>query len=396
MKWSYVRTTGFANMETKLRLLLIVGSLLLSARARVAPAQSEGDHRPRRIGVSVPDAETSPHASEQQVDAEPIILGLDPSLHVANSATCPRPRWHPAMAFDSIRGKAVLFGGLDTAGSPLADTWEFAGGKWLEQTGADHPSRRFGHVMAFDQAAKAMVLFGGSAGDEVLSDTWLWNGKKWSRFRGECPPPRTGAQLAYDSGRKRIVLFGGTDFDRHVVFGDTWEWDGRRWRRKATEGPPSRFYAAMDYDSVRRQVILFGGNKANDVSSSEKWSAGRLGDTWSWDGNRWHQLSADGPGPRDHHAVSYDKVAGAVILFGGFDGRYLDDTWRFTDHWQRLTTQEAPPARGGRPALFFDDARKRLAIFGGGTGAGAELTPRAFNDLSYLSSSGWEPGAICQ
>ncbi len=141
---------------------------------------------------------------------------------------------------------------------------------------------------------------------------------------------------------------------------------------------------------------LFGGNKANDVSSSEKWSAGRLGDTWSWDGNRWHQLSADGPGPRDHHAMSYDKVTGAAILFGGFDGRYLDDTWKFTNHWQRLTTQEAPPARSGRPALFFDDARKRLTIFGGGTGAGTELPPRTFNDLWYLSSSGWEPGAICQ
>jgi hypothetical protein len=363
-----------ANISTKQVSLLVIVPLLLTAMAQVALAGSD-----RLVGPL-------PNMMEPSVADKP----------EAGSSNCPRPRWHPAMAFDSIRREAVLFGGLDTDGNPLGDSWEFNGSYWHEQTSTNHPSPRFGHVMAFNEATRVVLLFGGTAGDKTSGETWLFDEHKWSRFQGDGPSPRTGAQLAYDSRRRRIVLFGGVDFDRHVVFGDTWEWDGRRWRRMATEGPPGRFYGAMAYAPLKRQIVLFGGNMATDVSSSEKWSAGRLGDTWCWNGRRWRQLSGDAPGSRDHHTMAYDNVAEAVTLFAGFDGHYLDDTWKFTDHWQRLATSKAPPARGGRPAMFFDTARRRLTVFGGGTGAGTELSPRAFNDLWYLSGSGWKQVGRCE
>ena len=124
-------------------------------------------------------------------------------------------------------------------------------------------------------------LFGGETAGVTSGETWLFRQGKWQLFRGEGPPPRTGAQLAYDSHRYRIVLFGGVDFNRHVVFDDTWEWNGQRWLRAASTGPPGRFYGAMAYDARRQQVILYGGNRATDVSGPKKWSAGLLRDTWS-------------------------------------------------------------------------------------------------------------------
>ncbi len=299
------------------------------------------------------------------------------------------------MAFDSALGEAVLFGGLGESGNPLGDTWKLDSLHWYKQKSSDHPSPRFGHAMSFDSTARVVLLFGGETAGKTSGETWLFRQGKWSLFRGEGTPPRAGAQLAYDSHRQHIVLFGGVDFNRHVVFDDTWEWNGQRWLRAASAGPPGRFYGAMAYDARRQQVILYGGNRATDVSGPEKWSAGRLGDTWSWTGRKWRAIDDRGPSHRDHHAMAYDPTAKAVILFGGFDGHYLDDTWKFADAWQRLPLSRAPPPRGGRPALFLDDIRQQLLMFGGGTGAGTNLASRPYNDLWSFSSSGWEAEGSC-
>jgi hypothetical protein len=52
----------------------------------------------------------------------------------------PSPRNHSAMAYDALRGRAVLFGGHDGE-FVFGDTWEFDGKTW-RQVGRAVPQRR--------------------------------------------------------------------------------------------------------------------------------------------------------------------------------------------------------------------------------------------------------------
>ena len=64
------------------------------------------------------------------------------------------------MAYDSQRGRVVLFGGYGDSGG-LADTWEWDGSTWVERTPATSPPARSGHAMAYDSQRGRVVLFGG-------------------------------------------------------------------------------------------------------------------------------------------------------------------------------------------------------------------------------------------
>ena len=75
------------------------------------------------------------------------------------------------------------------------------------------PGPRWGHAMAYDEARDRVVVFGGQRDRETaLHDTWLWDGRQWSRIAGPAPAPRSYASMAYDRRRARIVLYGGREY----------------------------------------------------------------------------------------------------------------------------------------------------------------------------------------
>jgi len=71
------------------------------------------------------------------------------------------------MAFDSLRGRVVLFGGWN--GIELGDTWEWDGGTWQQRSTPTAPAARGGAGMAYDPFRGRAVLFGGTTG---ATDTW--------------------------------------------------------------------------------------------------------------------------------------------------------------------------------------------------------------------------------
>jgi hypothetical protein len=111
--------------------------------------------------------------------------------------------------------RVVLFGGDNGAGA-VGDTWEWHGNlsQWLQvQQTAQHPEARSDHAMSGDDRRQRVVLFGGLDSDESpLADTWEWDGSTWTQLmtRGE-PDRRSGHAMAYDADRRRVVLFGGID-----------------------------------------------------------------------------------------------------------------------------------------------------------------------------------------
>src|SRR5690349_1996970 len=91
--------------------------------------------------------------------------------------------------------------------------------------GAQAPAPRDYHAMAYDSIRGVTVLFGGTGGSS-LGDTWEWDGFSWALRSMTGPAPRAQHAMAFDSSRGRVVLFGGIG---NSTYGDTWEWDGATW-----------------------------------------------------------------------------------------------------------------------------------------------------------------------
>ena len=120
-----------------------------------------------------------------------------------------------AMAYDSGRGRVVLFGGYRYPPYPYpGDTWEWDGSTWIQKTPPTSPPARTLHAMAYDSVRGRLVLFGGldySTGAR-RGDTWEWDGTTWiNRTPATNPSARSGHAMVYDSARGRVVLFGGYD-----------------------------------------------------------------------------------------------------------------------------------------------------------------------------------------
>jgi hypothetical protein len=189
------------------------------------------------------------------------------------ASTGPPARYGHAMAYDSAHGKTVLFGGnAGTAGNPtyLGDTWTWDGASWT-QVASTGPPARYNAAMAYDSARGKTVLFGGNAGPAsapvYLGDTWGWDGTSWMQIAPAGPAPRALHAMAYDSARGETVLFGGDSLGG--VLGDTWMWEGTgSWTQVASTGPPGRYGHAMVYDSARGRTVLFGGTAVDNFSDT--------------------------------------------------------------------------------------------------------------------------------
>jgi hypothetical protein len=81
-------------------------------------------------------------------------------------------------AFDELRGRVVEFGGYSGPPASLVfsrETWEWDGSTWTSGplTG---PSARRWPAMAWDGVNQRTLLFGGEDSSGTLGDTWLWGG----------------------------------------------------------------------------------------------------------------------------------------------------------------------------------------------------------------------------
>ena len=249
-------------------------------------------------------------------------------------AASPPVRRAHAMAFDSTRNVVVLFGGEDD--DYFADTWEWNGTTWTDVSpagtaGVDFPSARGDHAMAFDAARGVTVLFGGDTAAGSSSETWEWNGTAWSNRSpagtpgADFPTARHNHAIAYDSMRERVTLFGG---HTGAAAADTWEWNGATWTdvtpsgTAGTDFPAGRRRHIAVYDAARGRLVVFGGDDG----------AMRFADTWEWTGSAWNRVqTAATPTARGFHAAAYDAGRDKIVLFGGYPGgsSYSDETWEY-------------------------------------------------------------------
>lgn len=274
----------------------------------------------------------------------------------------PSPRSDLAMVADARRGVVVLSGGWNGR-ADLADTWVWDGTAWRDVTPPASANRgpHSSHRMVFDGARGVVVSFGGWNAGRPDDATWTWDGAGWTRLAPAIrPSARASHAMAYDVARDRVVLFGG--YDGAGGLGDTWEFDGTTWlRRSPSTSPSPRFSAAMVFDPVCGRCLLFGGRTAS----------GRSDELWEWDGSGdWRLLQTSvAPSARSTPAFAYDAARDRFVVFGGFDGRWLNDTWEWNGvAWERRAPTASPTGRGFA-ALAFDAPREQVVLFGGDGGS---------------------------
>jgi hypothetical protein len=270
----------------------------------------------------------------------------------------PSARSGASMAFDSINGRIILFGGIDNTGL-LHETWSYDAktNTWEKLNLSNHPSAREEAVMAYDPTVGKMILFGGRGNGGALNDTWAFDVRvkdgKWEELKpNSAPSARSQAVMAFDSNLQKLILFGGTG--GLLTFNDTWAFDAanNNWlERQPSISPPGRFAATMAFDPISKRVILFGGtNSIEDFS-----------DTWGYIGNfnRWEKLNPPtSPPARESATMDYDSVIGRMILFGGFNAPTLTD---LNDTWA-LLIGTAPKITSANTTSFIVGVQSSFAV----------------------------------
>jgi hypothetical protein len=279
-----------------------------------------------------------------------------------NPPTAPVARGYPALAYDSAHGEVVLFGGsyYEASYNYFYDTWTYnlTSDKWTNMNPPIAPPAGYQPAMVYDNIHDKVVLFNGEPG----AWTYDLSTNNWTNMNPPtAPSTRSGHAMAYDSGHDKVVLFGGK---YSSDLGDTWTYDLRmnNWTNMAPSTAPSaRSYHAMAYDSAHGEVVLFGG--MSGINS--------LNDTWTYNlsSNNWTNMKPpNAPSVRSSHAMAYDSARNEVVLFGGFEWSYgLADTWTYNltaNNWTKIDTSTTPPARYGN-AMVYDSSYGETVVFGG-------------------------------
>ncbi|MCI4319258.1 MAG: PKD domain-containing protein [Thermoplasmata archaeon] len=124
--------------------------------------------------------------------------------------------------------------------------------------------------------------------------------------------------------------------------------------------PPYRSYGrSFAFDPVDNYLLMFGG-----------YVGSYLADTWAFHAGKWTQLHPHtSPPGRDHSTLAWDPIDGYLVLFGGSNsGGDLSDTWTFLHgNWTELAPTSHPSARWAS-SMAWDSADQEILLFGGCAG----------------------------
>lgn len=272
-----------------------------------------------------------------------------------------------SLAYDKTQRLAVLFGGW-TGSAWLGDTWEWDGTVWTQRFPATSPTPRDSAMFTYDGLPGHLLLFGGvdTSGIEV-SDTWDYDtvNKTWTRLApAASPAPRQHSGITYDELTGKVFLFAGAPQR------DVWEWDRaqRTWTLVNTPTGPSTIAPVLIYHAARHRTLAFDQYPRQRV--------------YEWDrvGSAWQDVSVlPAPAARDVPAFAYDRARERGVLFGGEGatlGQTLDDTWEvFTANAAGYTNfatpcgTNGPRLQGGIMLPWLGETVAQRVSLAGGTAA---------------------------
>jgi hypothetical protein len=333
------------------------------------------------------------------------LAGTPAWTQLAPAGTPPSTRFGHSAIYDPLRDRMAVFGGYLSGGQVANDVWalSLAGSPgWTQLTpGGTPPSVRSDHSAAYDPLRDRMVVF---AGGSFLNDVWalsLAGTPAWTQLTpaGTAPSGRDDHSAIYDPVHDRMVIFAGIGAT-YSALDDAWALSLADTPGWTLLGPPMpRYSHSAIYDPVRDRMVVFGG-----YGNSSPWY---LNDVWALPlagAPGWTLLAPTGtpPSARAYHTAIYDPVRNRMVLFGGYNGSYLNDAWALsledTPAWTQLTPAGAPPSGRCNHTAIYDPVRERMVIFGGGNSSGRfnEVWALSLGDTpawTQLTPSGTPPSA---
>jgi hypothetical protein len=233
---------------------------------------------------------------------------------------------------------------------------------------------------AVDPSGPAVLLMGGQDTSSPIpvfkNDVWklTQSGGNWTwapvLTAGTPPPPRYGHAVVF-SGTRLFVIGGTVDNPSpNDAVNDVWVLDFASptpfWKEIYSNSPMSpRSNLTAVVDTLNNQIVVFGGSHTNNFRN----------DTWSISLTATPVMtllspSTTPPSGRDTMTAVYDTSAALMIVFGGNGaGGSLNDVWALslsgTPKWTPILVTGTPPGVRAGYAAIFDDATRRLLLFGG-------------------------------
>jgi hypothetical protein len=231
--------------------------------------------------------------------------------------TPPSPRYGACAIYDPARDRVLIYGGGNNApGVRYDDLWELSLSgvpTWTRRfPGGLAPSGKFFPTAILDPVRGRMVMFGGLNGSGTLGLTWqlsLSEPMTWAPVNASDPPSdRYAASAIYDAARDRMVVFGGNISNQVYALQFS---SPPFWTLLAEGGPMARGDASAVYDAARQRMVVFGGYNYLTYPS----------DVWAYDlaAGGWTELHPDGPIPagRANAAALYDPIRDRMLVVGG-------------------------------------------------------------------------------
>jgi hypothetical protein len=277
----------------------------------------------------------------------------------------------PRLVYDPRRQRVLLYGGHQL-GAPATDSmfeldpesgWKLVCTTCLEQASPIGAGGRASPALVYDPLGDRVLLFGGDHFvTDVFNDLWALSGDTWSLVPTTgtaIPTPRTFDQMVFDPTQQKLWLLGG--YAMSNPRSDSYFLDAQNTWSKAPIPNMDVVISSPGVDSVydpqRDRVLLL--ENAN-VPSSE---------LWQYAANEWQLVAAHASATDRQEAVmvhlpDYDQT----FLIGGF--RDMDDTDLIAgtevlvgDHFETFDAS-LPPARSA-PGIAYDASRDVVVMYGG-------------------------------
>jgi hypothetical protein len=279
----------------------------------------------------------------------------------ASVAGSPDPSWEAGVSYDTAARSLVLFGGEAANGTTLNETWALANGTWSNLTRAIAPPAVQGASMTYVSSANSTILFGGwRPGAYTLNETWKFTNGGWTAIHpANVPPSRWQASFVYVPSGGYAILFGGELTNGNVI-NDSWTFYAGNWHVFGTnESSPPPGPSVMAFDTADNETMLLSPGYRGAISHS--------GMTWIYKAGAWTLLNATDPSSRSYSAITYDASAGGVLLYGGVSeaGSWLNDTWIFSGgNWTELKPAHNP-GQVYDPSMTYDARDGFVILFAG-------------------------------
>ena len=225
-----------------------------------------------------------------------------------------------------------------------------------------------------------MVQFGGitASSSAYLNDVQEFDGQSWVAVApadGRAPSARDHHSACFDSDRQEVLICGGTT--KTAFCTDVWSWNGQRWLQLSATGFPSRADAAFAYDSRRHRAVVFSGTRMS-------------ADTWEFSGTTWSQVTTAVSPPAGSQRMAFDEQRGVMVLVTATAPLQV---WEYDgSSWtQRNWTSGGPTRTNG---ICFDPASRRIVSTGDYTAANEMPQTWAWDGVAWSRVTKFAPAAI--